>query len=64
MSHGTIDEDEDGRIHVMPINDIREHQSEMSCWCRPQVDVDDDEVVVHNSADMREENENPTGVLH
>lgn len=42
------------RFHVVPINDLREHQENEKCWCRPN---DDEGVIVHNSMDRREEYE-------
>lgn len=43
-------------LHVMPINDLKEHISSPECWCNPTVD---DEYVgtlfIHHSADGREE---------
>ena len=39
-------------IHVVPINDLREHDTECACWCNPT--VVDEAVVVHNSMDERE----------
>ena len=41
-------------IHVIPMHDLREHRVEESCWCRPQRDPEDPEVLVHNSLDRRE----------
>lgn len=43
-------------IHVLPINDEREHIEEgTTCWCDPQLITDEPElIVVHNSADGRE----------
>ncbi len=43
----------DRGLHVVPINDLREHStdSEKPCWCNP---FDDDGVTVHNSMDGRE----------
>ena len=41
-------------IHVLPINDLKEHDKNKNCWCRPNVDGD---VVVHNSMDGREKYE-------
>ncbi len=38
--------------HVLPIDDLVEHEQIRQCWCRPQ--VVDDLLVVHNSADGRE----------
>jgi hypothetical protein len=41
------------KLHVVPIDDLREHSSDsdVPCWCRPE---DDDGVIVHNSMDGRE----------
>lgn len=45
-------------VHVLPIDDLREHEETRACWCHPtleEVDGDPDAVVVvHNSADGRE----------
>ena len=43
-------------IHVVPVNDLREHEERgTTCWCCPQVYTEDGEtVVVHNSLDGRE----------
>ena len=46
-------------VHVIPINDIREHDESRFCWCAPMLkrdpgDLDAAVVVVHNSADGRE----------
>lgn len=42
-------------IHVLPINDEREHEELTSCWCNPQLITDEPElIVVHNSMDGRE----------
>lgn len=38
--------------HVVPVNDLREHDTIGYCWCNPE--VDDDLVVIHNSMDERE----------
>lgn len=42
--------------HVMPKNDLRDHEADPGCWCKP---VKDDELslYVHNSMDRREEYE-------
>lgn len=52
-------------VHVVPTNDLREHNEQNAdCWCEPKVldeGVDDNEqpvrVIVHNSADHRERHE-------
>lgn len=50
-------------IHVYPMNDEKEHDTESTmCWCQPRVEwVDQDSgeaysgaMVIHNSADGRE----------
>ena len=43
-------------IHVVPINDLREHTCSTECWCKPTVDEDDD-IAIHHSMDRREEYE-------
>lgn len=41
--------------HVVPMNDLMGHTcDEMRCWCSPKVK---EGVIVHNSADLREETE-------
>lgn len=45
------------QVHVLPVNDLREHVEEIDCWCRPRQDVDEPAVIVHNSMDRREEYE-------
>lgn len=43
--------------HVVPLNDLREHQANGSCFCKPTLDVADvygPGVWVHNSMDGRE----------
>ena len=43
-------------IHVLPINDLKEHEESATCWCRPYC-YDYEGVCVHNSMDRREEYE-------
>lgn len=38
-------------IHVIPINDIREHEDSQDCWCHPNLE---NKVWIHNSMDGRE----------
>lgn len=42
--------------HVVPIDDLREHSTDIDkpCWCKPR---EDDGVMVHNSMDGREKYE-------
>lgn len=49
--------DELNAIHVVPINDLRDHDESNSCWCRPVEIFDvttDVGIWVHNSMDRRE----------
>ena len=46
--------------HVIPINDLREHEPCAECWCEPTLENDCPEVLVHHSADHREDNEPDT----
>ena len=45
----------DGQLHVVPVNDLRDHVTSVDCWCCP---IDDDGIIVHNSLDGREKYEN------
>ena len=47
-----------GDIHVIPLNDLREHEETVHCWCKPRRDDEEQLVVIHNSIDGREEYEN------
>lgn len=44
-----------GIIHVMPINDDHEHEFSENCWCGAE--LDDFNVMTHNSNDGREDYE-------
>lgn len=37
--------------HVVPLNDLREHEANGSCWCKPTLD---EGVWLHHSMDGRE----------
>jgi hypothetical protein len=42
-------------IHIIPINDLRNHQEETTCECNPKVDfVDGEMMIIHKSYDERE----------
>jgi hypothetical protein len=41
-------------IHVVPVNDLREHETSLSCWCKPTEDDEAIGVLVHHSMDGRE----------
>lgn len=41
-------------IHVIPWNDTKDH-SDTACWCHPDIDKEDGQIVVmHNANDGRE----------
>lgn len=39
------------RHHVIPLDDLRQHEATMNCWCQPD---DDGLIVQHHAADGRE----------
>ena len=43
-------------IHILPVNDLKEHEESSTCDCNPRIEIlDDGEImVVHNSYDGRE----------
>lgn len=41
--------------HILPINDLKEHEEETTCECMPSVEfVEGGMIVIHNSFDGRE----------
>ena len=42
------------RWHVIPLDDLREHDCNPDCWCHPTPDDEDPQVWVHHSMDGRE----------
>ena len=41
-------------LHVVPQNDLREHDATRHCWCRPTEDDETPGLFVHHSMDGRE----------
>lgn len=41
-------------IHIVPLDDLRDHEPEPDCWCRPEEDVEEPGVWLHNAMDQRE----------
>jgi len=41
-------------IHVIPINDFREHRAASDCWCNPTADEEEPSVIIHHALDKRE----------
>lgn len=46
------------KVHVIPVDDLREHITSVDCFCKPITDDEDENVIVHNAMDKREEYEN------
>ena len=44
-------------LHIVPINDLREHIASTDCWCKPTEDVKFDDIWMHHAMDKREEYE-------
>jgi len=41
--------------HILPINDIKEHEEASTCHCNPEVKFENgDMIIIHNSFDGRE----------
>lgn len=41
-------------IHVIPLDDLRNHEASMECWCNPTPDEEEPLVILHHSMDGRE----------
>jgi len=41
-------------IHVVPVDDLREHDSRVTCWCCPTEDDEMPGLWIHHSLDQRE----------
>lgn len=43
-------------VHVMPVNDMREHVESGDCWCQPSIErfSNGNALIVHNAMDGRE----------
>jgi hypothetical protein len=48
-------------LHVVPLFDLREHDTSSTCWCRPTEDEETPRLWVHHALDQREKYE--TGEL-
>lgn len=50
-------------VHIIPIDDLLEHEQAAGCWCKPKVvRCDGGLIAIHNSADWREAAERDLGV--
>lgn len=55
MKNWQIFRDDDKDItYILPLNDIKSHQWGLSCSCNPK---QDENMIIHNSFDGREEHE-------
>ena len=50
-----------GTQHVLPVNDLRDHNADQRCHCHPRQDTEEPRVWIHNALDQRERYE--TGEL-
>lgn len=53
------------KYHVLPVNDIREHQENgVICECKPEIRIEDEEnwLIIHNAWDGREWTELANGM--
>ena len=44
-------------FHIVPIDDLKDHAADPSCWCKPSEDAEDPGIWVHHAMDQREEYE-------
>lgn len=44
----------DNSVHVVPVNDYREHELTNLCWCNPVEDEEETGLFIHNALDQRE----------
>lgn len=43
------------KIHITPINDLKEHQENVNCHCNPKTEyIKDTLLIIHNAYDKRE----------
>ena len=41
--------------HIVPVNDLKEHEDCSMCHCHPKVNIEDGNIfIIHNSYDRRE----------
>lgn len=41
-------------LHVIPVDDLREHETAPTCWCTPTEEEETPGLWVHHSMDQRE----------
>ena len=41
-------------VHVIPVDDLRDHTCDRGCWCQPTQDEEEPLLYVHHAMDQRE----------
>jgi hypothetical protein len=41
-------------VHVVPVDDLRDHVCTAQCWCQPTQDEEEPLLYVHHAMDQRE----------
>ncbi len=41
-------------LHIVPLDDLREHELDGACWCKPVEDVEHPGLWTHHALDGRE----------
>jgi hypothetical protein len=49
--------DDTHHYHIVPVDDVRDHEVHTECWCNPTEDDEDPGIWVHHAMDKREEYE-------
>jgi nicotinamide mononucleotide adenylyltransferase len=49
--------DDTSHFHIVPVGDLRDHEADPRCWCRPTEDEEDPGIWVHHAMDGREQYE-------
>lgn len=50
VNYSKIVDEEIDTLHVVPLDDYEEHDTENTCWCQPYRDEDVCNVIIHNRA--------------
>ncbi len=52
-------------VHIVPLDDLRDHDENIDCWCCPRVEEEGAGLmVIHNAMDGREKYETGEQRLH
>lgn len=61
MTAENFSADHEQDLHVIPLNDLRDHDCSRHCWCKPAEHDETLGLFIHNALDQRERYE--TGEL-